>query len=89
MNALKSIKNVWKCTPLAEKNEFEIIYLCHKLHIHFSGRAVKSQNTQTISEILAIDDTLSQQIGMFKTKVWTLYILHMFFENFTFNMKNS
>ena len=37
--------------------------------IHFSGRAVKKQNTQIILKILAIGGTQEQQVGMCKTKV--------------------
>ena len=43
-------------------------------HIAYSlfWMGCKNQNTQTISEILVLGDTLGQQIGMCKQKMWTL-----------------
>ena len=59
--------------------------------IEYSGflEDCDKQNTKTISEILAIGDTVSQQVGMCKTQVRTLYLFDIFFEDFIINMKKS
>ena len=54
--------------------------MCQQIAYTLFWNGCKNQNTQTVSEILAIIYTPDQQAGIHKTKVQTLYPLNIFLE---------
>ena len=81
INAIKRLQNVWKMHFVSRRKWLwnNLVTMRQQIAYSLFWKGWKKQNTQTIWEILAIGGTLGRQVGMCKTKVWTLHIFVIFF----------